>query len=60
MRSIRNNKEMVSSLLADYKFQENEINKDYDNDESNVSPTPYKTIYENKYDNRFESNEIKR
>ncbi|XP_011267920.1 neurotrophin 1 isoform X1 [Camponotus floridanus] len=51
MRSLRSNKEMVAALLTDYKAQ------DYGSEEEKLpSPLPL----ENKYENRYESNEIKR
>ncbi|XP_029672886.1 neurotrophin 1 isoform X2 [Formica exsecta] len=51
MRSLRSNKEMVAALLTDYKAQ------DYGSAEEKLpSPLPL----ENKYENRYESNEIKR
>ncbi|XP_017791418.1 PREDICTED: uncharacterized protein LOC108573473 [Habropoda laboriosa] len=50
-RSIRGNKEMVAALLTDYKSQ--------DYDESGES-TPLALPLENKYENRYESNEIRR
>ncbi|CAK9798076.1 Neurotrophin 1 [Anthophora plagiata] len=50
-RSLRGNKEMVAALLTDYKSQ--------DFDESGES-TPLALPLENKYENRYESNEIRR
>ena len=58
MRSIRNNKGMVSALLADYKDQQfQEEGFPEEEEVVIVSPAPYRTIYENRYDNRFESND---
>ncbi|KAL6429264.1 hypothetical protein ACFW04_008166 [Cataglyphis niger] len=51
MRSLRSNKEMVAALLTDYKAQE------YGSGEEKL-PSPLSL--ENKYENRYESNEIKR
>ncbi|XP_031775518.1 neurotrophin 1 [Apis florea] len=51
MRSLRSNKEMVAALLTDYKFQ--------DFDES-AETLPVPLPLENKYDNRYENNEIRR
>ncbi|XP_011171396.1 uncharacterized protein LOC105204067 isoform X2 [Solenopsis invicta] len=50
IRSLRSNKEMVSALLTDYKAQ----------DGSAEEKLPSALPLENKYENRFESNEIKR
>ncbi|XP_048509646.1 neurotrophin 1 [Athalia rosae] len=53
MRSIRSNKEMISALLADYKSQSSS--------ELHDDGLPLALPLElNKYENRFESNEIKR
>lgn len=51
MRSLRSNKEMVAALLTDYKSQ--------DFDES-AETLPVPLPLENKYDNRYENNEIRR
>ncbi|KAF3429619.1 hypothetical protein E2986_08975 [Frieseomelitta varia] len=51
-RSLRSNKEMVTALLTDYKSQ--------DFDDSGESPPPIALPLENKYENRYESNEIRR
>ncbi|XP_029168028.1 neurotrophin 1-like isoform X2 [Nylanderia fulva] len=51
IRSLRTNKEMVAALLTDYKAQ------DYGSAEEKLpNPLPLET----KYENRYESNEIKR
>ncbi|XP_036144210.1 neurotrophin 1-like isoform X2 [Monomorium pharaonis] len=50
IRSLRSNKEMVSALLTDYKAQ----------DGSAEEKLPAALPLENKYENRYESNEIKR
>ncbi|XP_034183042.2 neurotrophin 1 [Osmia lignaria lignaria] len=58
-RSLRSNKEMVASLLTDYKSQ------DFDESGENFPiALPLENKFENKYDgryeNRYESNEIRR
>ncbi|XP_071571712.1 uncharacterized protein Nt1 [Temnothorax nylanderi] len=50
IRSLRSNKEMVSALLTDYKAQ----------DGSAEEKLPSALPLDNKYENRYESNEIKR
>ncbi|KAL0099059.1 hypothetical protein PUN28_020245 [Cardiocondyla obscurior] len=50
IRSLRSNKEMVSALLADYKPQ----------DSSAEEKLPSALPLDSKYENRYESNEIKR
>ncbi|XP_046436240.1 uncharacterized protein LOC124188019 [Neodiprion fabricii] len=52
LRSIRSNREMISALLADYKSQS--TTEFYDD------RLPVALPLENKFENRFESNEIKR
>ncbi|KAF7402311.1 hypothetical protein HZH66_004578 [Vespula vulgaris] len=52
-RSLRNNKDMVSALLTDYKVQEGRF-------DDHSSPSPFENRYENRFENRYESNEIKR
>lgn len=52
MRSIRSNKEMITALLADYKSQNTAEFQD--------DGLPVALPLENKYENRFETNEIKR
>ncbi|XP_012287933.1 neurotrophin 1 [Orussus abietinus] len=51
LRSIRSNKEMVAALLADYKVQDSGILDD---------ELPPALQQESRYENRYESNEIKR
>jgi hypothetical protein len=60
MRSIRNNKDMVDALLADFKLQDGGFNEDED-----IPQSSYTTSFNNRYDKRYESrletsNEIKR
>ena len=57
MRSIRSNKEMVTALLADYKMEEIGNSED---EVSNQFLTNYEESHENKYENRFKINELKR
>ncbi|KAJ8680650.1 hypothetical protein QAD02_016437 [Eretmocerus hayati] len=66
MRSIRNNKDMVVALLADFKVPESALSDDDDeNEDIDVPSSSYKTSYDHRYDKRYEnrfetSNEIKR
>ncbi|XP_023245440.1 neurotrophin 1 [Copidosoma floridanum] len=52
MRSIRNNKEMVAALLADFKVQDSGFADEEDFPQS----SSYKTSYDNRYDKRYEKN----
>lgn len=52
MRSLRGNKEMVSSLLTDYSPQDGE--NDY------PIALPLESHIDNRYENKYENNEIKR
>lgn len=54
MRSLRNNKDMVAALLSDYKPQDSSNNEEF------IVASPYDTRYTNRYEGRFENNEIKR
>ncbi|XP_033228643.1 uncharacterized protein LOC117180315 isoform X2 [Belonocnema kinseyi] len=57
MRSIKNNKEMVTALLADYKVQESGATA---GEIHNRVFSKYKDVQQSKYVNPFESNQPKR